>query len=505
MSSSLSSLLVARSRAATILALAAPIVVAMLTQTSINVVDTYFIGTLDPGVATPGQAALGFALPLLWIFGGAVSALGVGAQVMTARREGSVDREGAGRIIANTLAVGFVAGLVTTAFAWAVTPRAFAFLTPNASIQELGVPYARLRLLGVVGMVLSISYKGFFDGLGRTRVHMYAAITMNLANVGLNVLFIFGYGPIPAYGVTGAGIASVVSTFIGLAFMAAWSLGSSHRPYRIYRWSNLSGRTSWEVVKLSVPSGVAQIFIMSGVLMFLKIVSMLDAQAATQVADALAGDGGRVVRGVDEALRESGGLGFGLVALDWSASLASARPPIFSAAAKLIIDLLSVGFVTCIAFGTATATLVSQSLGRAEYGEAAAYGWDSVKIGMYLYGGIGLAVILWPEVPLGWLSSDPLVVQTAIPGLQIMAGLEMFVAMALILTQALFGAGDTKFVMIVEMVLHGLSLAPLAYLFSLVLGFGFLGVWFSGTLYLFLLAAVMAVKFKSGTWTEIKV
>ena len=73
----ISALTIKPERAWKIFALAAPIVIAMLTQTFINVVDTFFVGKLDPSVATPGQAALGFALPLLWIFGGSVSALGV--------------------------------------------------------------------------------------------------------------------------------------------------------------------------------------------------------------------------------------------------------------------------------------------------------------------------------------------------------------------------------------------------------------------------------------------
>ena len=86
-----------------------------------------------------------------------------------------------------------------------------------------------------------------------------------------------------------------------------------------------------------------------------------------------------------------------------------------------------------------------------------------------------------------------------------MAGLEMLIAMALVLTQALFGAGATRYVMVVEFLLHGLCLAPMAYLFAFVLDLGFLGVWLSGTLYVFLLALAMSVKFWRGSWTKIQV
>jgi len=64
---------------------------------------------------------------------------------------------------------------------------------------------------------------------------------------------------------------------------------------------------------------------------------------------------------------------------------------------------------------------------------------------------------------------------------------------------------STKFVMVVEMVFHGLCLAPLAYLFAAVLALGFMGVWISATIYVGLLGMIMAVKFWLGGWKSIKV
>jgi Na+-driven multidrug efflux pump len=86
-----------------------------------------------------------------------------------------------------------------------------------------------------------------------------------------------------------------------------------------------------------------------------------------------------------------------------------------------------------------------------------------------------------------------------------MASLEMFIAMALILIQALFGAGNTKFVMVAELILHGICLVPLAYLFSVVLELGFMGVWLSAAVYVVALGVVMAWKFWEGGWKDIEV
>lgn len=492
-------------RAKTILVLGGPIVIAMFTQTFINVVDTIFIGKLDPSYATPGQAALGFSLPILWSLAGFLAAIGIGTQAMTARRVGSQKLEEAGQVLTNSVVVAIIGSLLFTILGWLIVPPFFRFLTSNQNVLELGIPYAQIRVLGILAMVLTTSYKGFFDGLGSTRVHMYAALVMNASNILLNFVFIYGFGPIPAMYVTGAAIASLIATHVGLLMMIIWSLrGKYWHPHRYYRMRGFSPKLMWEIVKLSLPSGAAQLFVMAGVLMFLKIIGILDENAVHQTLKHSSLYTEEFLAWQRE-LRRSVPLDGTLFFTDWSFALASGRPPVYTTAAKLIIDLLSIGFVMCIAFGTATATLVSKSMGEKRFELAEAYGWDSVKIGAYFFGVLGLIIILQPAFFLDLLTDDPLVINAAIPGLRIMASLEIFIAMALILTQALFGAGNTRFVMWVELVLHGLCLAPLTYLLGVVLDFGFLGVWLSATIYVIVLAMVMAWKFWEGSWKDIEV
>lgn len=505
----LRSLAINPKRSKDILSLAAPIMIAMLTQTFINIVDTIFVGKLDPSFSIPGQAALGFSLPIFWSIGGFLAAIGVGTQAMTARRFGAEKLEEAGTVLANGLAVTVMSTIVFTAAGWYAIPYIFGFLTSNDAVLALGVPYAQVRILGVLAMVGTTAYKGFFDGLGETRVHMYACIAMNAFNVVLNYVLIFGVGPFPKLNVTGAAVASVISTFIGLAFMIGWSFRKEFiQRFRFYRLSNLRPRVMWDMTKLSLPSGAAQIFVMAGVLMFLKIIALLDEQAIRGVLEGTSFYGGELTRNaatLHTSITHTREFATRALTVDWANTLMWSRPPVYTTAAKLIIDLLSIGFVTCIAFGQATATLVSQSMGDDKYELAEQYGWDSVKIGMYFFGAIGLAVVLFPEFFLDMLSDDPMVIEAAVPGLRIMASLEMFVAMALILTQALFGAGDTKFVMYAELLLHGFCLVPLAYLFSVVIDFGYVGVWLSAAVYVVGLAAIMAWKFWDGSWKQIEV
>ena len=481
----------------------------MVTQNLINVVDTIYIGKLDPTYSIPGQAALGFSLPFYWSIGGFLAAISVGTQATTARRYGSDDEIGAGATLTNSLSVGVIGAILFTIIGWMLVPIFFPLLTSNPSVQDLGIPYTRIRILAIIPMVCTFAFKGFFDGLGHTRVHMYASLVMNTVNIVLNYVFIFGFGPIPAMYVTGAGIASATSTAVGLVAMAGWSMRKKYRKtYEYYQVSNINPSVMWNLVKLSVPSGAAEIFMMSGGLVFLMIVGMLDEQAvatALSAAQSYADSFGATAAQIQFHLTSFKGWAGAALAGDWAPTLLNSRPPIYTTAAKLIIDLLSLSFVTCIGFGQAAATLVSQQMGKNNFAEAERYGWDSVKAGIYFFGAIGLLVAFFPHFFLDILSDDPLVIEAAAPGLQIMASLEAFIAAALILVQSHFGAGNTSFVMFVEGILHVVCLVPLAYLLALTFDFGFLGIWFSATVYVVALASILAWKFWEGHWKEIEV
>ena len=148
----------------------------MFTQTFINVVDTVFVGKLDPSYSIPGQSALGYSLPIFWSIAGFLAAIGVGTQAMTARRKGEGAPLSAGIVLSNSIVVAVTASLVFTVIGWVIIPPFFGFLTSNESVLTLGIPYAQLRILGVLAMVTTTSYKGFFDGIGMTRVHMLSLI-----------------------------------------------------------------------------------------------------------------------------------------------------------------------------------------------------------------------------------------------------------------------------------------------------------------------------------------
>lgn len=458
-----------------ILKLATPTVLAMLAQSTVNEIDIIFLSWLPCPESSNAQAALLPSLILLWMFGGSLSAISVGTQAIVARRYAEKHYVDAGTVLLNSWFFTSLAGVVFTAFGYLSIPYVLDLLIQVPDVREAARGYLGWRLLGIVSMGVSFSFKAFFDGIGKTHVHMISSFVMNALNIVLCLLFIFGRGGAPRMGIAGAGFAAFVSTWVGLAIMVGWALLPRYRKvFEPFRLSRLSKSLTWDVLRLSIPSAVATVAVMTGFALFAMIVSHLDTiSKAAVVASGCPG-------GAPEAVN--------------------------SAATMLIVGILKLTFTACLAFGTSTATLVSQSLGEGRPDKATNFGWVSVKLGLIIFGIVGLleGVVFTREL-LSLVTRSPAVLEAAMIPMHVMGICTPLIATGMILTQALFGAGNTRFVMIVELILHFFCLVPLAWILGVTLGFGLTGIWAAATVYAALLTGVMVWKFASGDWQGIKI
>ena len=456
-----------------ILRLALPTVAAMLTQSVVNEVDIVFFARLPCPESSNAQAALLPSLIILWLFGGSLSAISVGTQAFTGRRFAEKRFEDAGAVLWNALFFATVAGVLFSALGYLLMPLLLSAIIKVEGARQAAMEYLQWRLLGVTSMAATFALKAFFDGIGKTHIHLVSAVVMNALNIVLCLLLIFGNPAlgIPKYGIAGAGIAGFVSTYVGLAIMVAYALLPDYRRlYRPFSWAKRSGALTWSILKLSIPSAVATVAIMTGFALFYAIASKLD-----QLAPA-----GRV------------------------SSLCGREEPVYGAATTVIVGVLKLTFTACLAFGTSTATLVAQSLGERDPDKAERFGWTSARLGLMIFGVVGLLEAVFAEQILAFVSGSDLVQQAALRPMQVMGICTPLVAVAMILTQALFGAGNTVFVMVVELILHFTCLVPLAWLLGITLEYGLIGIWGAAVLYVFLLAGIMAWKFRAGDWKNIR-
>ncbi len=247
-----------------------PVILGMLTQTAINTIDLLMVGRLDDSEAVPGTAAIMASVVLLWAYGGFLSSISVGTQAISARRysEGALTK--AGQALANSVAVSLVASVVITLLAISLIEPTMLLLTKSPEVQVIGSNYSRIRLLSLPSMALMASFKSFYDGIGRVRIHMTIAIIMNLINIIVNYFLIYGYQShgitITALGVYGAAWGSVVSSYAGIIIMIWWALRKGDRSrFLAFRWSNLNKKIALTIARLSVWSGLATVVLMVGV------------------------------------------------------------------------------------------------------------------------------------------------------------------------------------------------------------------------------------------------
>jgi Na+-driven multidrug efflux pump len=367
-----------------------------------------------------------------------------------------------------------VAGIVFTGLGYLAMPHVLALLIQVPEVRDAARAYLGWRLLGITSMAMTFAFKAFFDGIGKTHVHMISSVVMNVINVFLCIAFIFGRWGAPRMGMAGAGLAGFVSTWVGLAIMIGWALLPRYtKVFEPFAFRRVSFATTWDVLRLSIPSAVATVAVMTGFALFAMIVSHLDAVSHAQLV---------------------------------VPSCPGGRPePVNGAATMLIVGVLKLTFTACLAFGTSTATLVSQSLGEGAPAKAVRFGWVSVRLGLVIFGVVGLLEgVLFTRPLLTLVTHSPAVLEAALGPMRLMGVCTPLIATGMILTQALFGAGNTRYVMLVELILHFGCLVPLAWLLGITLAFGLPGIWAAATVYVVLLTAAMVYKFRSGDWQGIR-
>jgi multidrug resistance protein, MATE family len=460
-----------------ILKLATPTVIAMLSQSVVNEIDVVFFSHLPCPEASNGQAALLPSLIIVWLFGGSLSAVSVGTQALTARRVAEGQPKAAGAVLANAVWFTLVAGGLMSVLGLVLLPVMLGGMIKVPEVRSIATEYSQWRLMGVISMAMTMAIKAFFDGIGRTHVHLVSALVMNAFNVLFCWMFIFGHMGAPAMGAPGAGVAAFLATWIGLFIMILFASATRH-DYAPIRGSNISRALTWDILKLSVPAAGATIAMMAGFAMFSRVVGELDATdaaaaastASTQLVEAKCG----------------------------------AREAVNSAATTDIVEILKLTFTACIGFGTATATLVGQSLGAKRPDDAERYGWASVRLGVVIFGIVGLCegVLFTPQI-VGIITQSEAVRAAAMMPMRMMGIATPIIAIAMIMSEALFGAGNTKFVAVAQFTLVFGCLVPTAYLLGVQAHLGLVGIWIAACIYSMFAAITMSAKFRAGGWKKI--
>lgn len=440
-------------RSRELLVLGIPILLGMVSQTVLNLVDTAMVGRLGP--APQGAAGLGsFSF---WVLANLIIGIGTGVQATVARRDGQDDAEGAGATLDTGLVLAAVLGLPLGYVLALAAPSLFPLLSDDAEVVAGGSGYLAIRLIAVGAVAANYCFRGFFNGIGLSRIYLFTIAASHLANVVLNWVFIYGNLGATPMGVRGAALASVLATLLATCLYTGLALARAdvRLRYRPFRFRSITSPRVRALLKLSWPEAIRGIGLMLGYLLFLRLHAELGTRAL--------------------------------------------------AAGTILVNIASTGFLPALGIGLACSTLVGRHLGRDEPEVARSFAWLGVRIAM-----VGLAVPallagIFAESVLGLFTADALVVAVAKPALQLFAVSAVVDALPMVLVFSLLGAGATRFVAAVQMIQQYLLLLPLAALLGLWLNLGVFGMWLAMFLSRIAIAGIAIRKLRGDDWTRIEV
>ena len=426
--------------------LAVPMVLELAMESVFAVCDIFFVSKIGDDAV----AAVGVTEAMLTIVYALAIGMAMSATALVARRIGEKNVDGAVRAAMAAITVGVLGGIVLGVPGFFYAEELLRLMDAPESVVEIGAGYARLILgLNVVVMLIHL-LNGILRGAGDAGLAMRSLWLANGINLVLDPCLIFGLGPFPELGMTGAAIATCIGRGTGVLFQFGVL------------------RAGWGRLRLAGP--------------------------AVRVR----------MRLVVEILRLSmGSIGQLLIATtSWVVLMRIVAPFGDSALAGYTIAIRIVMFVFLPAWGlaNAAATLVGQNLGAKRPDRAEQAVWKTGVYNMVFLGLVSIVFLTFAPFLIGIFTRDPETLRTGIAALRILSYGYVFYAWGMVVVQAFNGAGDTMTPTKINFVCFWMLQIPLAWSLARPLELGPPGVFWSVCIAECILAAVAIVWFRRGAW-----
>ena len=431
-----------------VITLAVPMVMEMAMESIFAVADVFWVAHLGADAV----ATVGLTESMLTIIYTAAMGLSIGATALVARRTGERDPEGAARAAGQSILLGLAIAVAIAAATAPLAPRLLHMMGATSSVIESGQGFTRVMLGGNATVLLLFMLNAVFRGSGDAAIAMRVLWLGNLLNIMLGPCFIFGLGPFPRLGVTGAAVATNLGRGSAVICQVVILFAGRSRVQLTWRHLRLNLALMRSVLRLS-GSGTIQILIATA--SYVGLIRILSV--------------------------------FGSPAL-----------------AGYTIGIRVIMFALLPAFGlsNAAATMVGQNLGARRPDRAEQAVWTAATYNMIFLGALGVVFLTCAPLIAGFFTGDPEVRGYAIGCLRTVSLGFIFYACGMVLTQAFNGAGDTWTPTIINVFVFWLWEIPLAWWLSSRAGFGARGVFMALTIAYSTLAVVSALLFRRGRWKQ---
>lgn len=434
-----------------IILLSIPMIAEMIMESLFAVVDVFFVSR----VSVNAVATVGLTESVLMIIYSIAVGLSMAVTAIVARRIGEKNYERANNAAFQAIMLSLTVGVLLGVPGFFFAEDILQLMGGDEDLIKEGVGYTKIMYAGNLSIILIFLINAIFRGAGNASIAMRSLWIANGLNILLDPLFIFGWGPIPAFGVEGAAIATTTGRSIGVVYQLFHLLNG--KAIVSIGWANvvLRWKTIREMISVSF-GGVFQFLVESASWIFLVRV------IANFGAEALAG---------------------------------------YTIAFRVIVFTLLPSW----GMANAAATLVGQNLGAGFPDRAESSAWRTALWNTIFLVVVAIVFFIFAEPILSLFGATENVRSIGIQALRIICFGYIFFAYGMVIGQAFNGSGDTYTPLVISLISFWLIQIPLAYVLAITYEWGPNGVFFCIALCHSIYAIIAIAIFKRGRWKTVKV
>ncbi len=426
--------------------LAIPMVLEMAMESIFAVVDIFFVSSLGFEAVT----VVGLTEAVLTLLEAIAIGLSMGVTALIARRIGEGDVEKANIVAGQALWIGLIVALIVAAIGFNFAEDILRLMGAEQDVVLLGKDYTTIMLCSSITILYLFLISAIFRGAGDPTIAMRALLLANGLNIVLDPILIFGIGPAPEMGVTGAAVATNIGRGLGALYLLYQLRGQASRIQ--LQWQHL--RPAFDVIKSLVKIS------MGGILQFLIATASW------------------------------------VILIRIVSSYGSAAVAGYTIALRVII------FTILPAWGlsNAVATLVGQNMGAGQPERAEQSVWKVARYNLCFMLFVAVIFNIFAEQIIRLFSIDQDVIEYGVNCLRYVSYGYGFFAIGMIVIQAFNGAGDTITPTKINFFCYWMLQIPLAYYLATMTPLDAIGVFWAITVAESLLAVVGVLIFRRGTW-----
>ncbi len=434
-----------------IVLLSIPMILEMMMESLFAVVDAFFVAK----IGIEAVATVGLTESVLTLVYSLAIGLSAGVTAVVSRRIGEGNKNAAAEAGAQVILIAIAVSVLIAIPGYIFAEDILSLMSKDQSISATGHQFTRLLLTANLPILLLWMLNGIFRGAGDASTAMRALWLANGINIILCPAFIFGWGPLPAMGVLGSGIATTIGRSVGVCYQL-WHL---FQVGKIIHLKIPMFKPKWDIIGslLKIASGSTGQYLISSASWIFMIYIL-----------------GQISKEVTAG---------------------------YTVAIRIVIFMILPSW----GMANAAATLVGQNLGAGQPDRAEKSAWRAAYFNMIFMACVSALCLVAAPSLIRIFTHEPEVVHSGALALRIIAGGYVFFGYGMILLQAINGAGDTRTPTLLNFICFWLLETPLAWLLALYFEWGQTGVYWSIVISESIMALGAVWIFKRGKWKSIKV